>query len=125
MGLTRGCHLRWFTGVVIVCSCLGCCRLRFDGSLADALEEKSWWYLSSSRANIREFVCLRVVCSGDVIELATIEASLQCVVELPVCRHVVCDCIAVSHRLLDDEVGVAVNCEASGAACFGHAHAVE
>src|SRR4051812_72971 len=101
------------------------CRLCFDGSLADALEENSWWYLSSSRANIREFVCLRVVCFGDVIELTVVEASLQCVVELLVSRHVVGDRIAIFHRLLDDEVGVAVNCEASGTARFGHAHAVE
>ena len=57
--------------------------------------------------------------------LASVETSLQCVIELLISRHVVCDCIAVSHRLLDDEVGVTIDCEASGSACFGHAHAME
>src|SRR4051812_27476577 len=80
VGWTCSCHLCRLTGVVIVCGCLGYCRLRFDGSLADSLEENSWWYLSSSQIDIREFVGLRVVCSGDVIELATVETPLQCVV---------------------------------------------
>ena len=99
--------------------------LYFDGSLADAFEEDARWYWSSGRANVCEFIGFRVVCSGDVIELATFETSFECVVELLIGRHVVGDFIAVSHRLLDDEVGVPVDYEASGTACFGHAHAME
>src|SRR4051812_28636082 len=96
-----------------------------DGSLADAFEEDAWRYWSSCRADVREFVSFCVVGSGDVVELATIEASFECVVELLVGHHVVGYCVAVSHRLLDDEVGVSINYEASGSACFGHAHTME
>ena len=81
--------------------------------------------LASSRANVYQFVGLRIVCFGDIVELATVETSLHCAVELLIGRHVVCDCITVSHRLLDDKVGVTIDCEAGGAACFGHAHAME
>src|ERR1041384_8106881 len=77
------------------------------------------------RTNVRELVSFCVVVPGDVVELATVEVSFEFVVELLVGRHVVSYCVAVSHRLLDDEVGVSVNYEASGSACFGHAHAME
>src|SRR4051812_44479409 len=35
IGWTRIYHLCWLTGVVVVYGCLECCRLCFDGSLAD------------------------------------------------------------------------------------------
>ena len=34
-------------------------------------------------------------------------------------------CVAISHRLLDDEIGVPIDYEASGSACFVHADAME
>ena len=96
-----------------------------DGFLADAFEKNARWYWSSGRANVREFVSFCVVGSGDVVELTTVETSFEGVVELLVGRHVVGYCITVSHRLLDDEVGIPIDYEASGSARFVHAHAME
>ena len=106
-------------------SCLMCYWFLLDVSLVDAFKEDAGWYWSSSRADVCEFVSFCVVCSGDIIELAAVKTSFERVVELLIVRHVVGYCIAVFHRLLDDEVGVSVDYEASGTACFGHTHAIE
>ena len=77
--------------------------------MAYAFKENAWWYWSSSRSDVRKLVCLRVIFSGDVVEFIAVESSLQCVVELLVGHHVVCNRVAVPYRLLDDEVGVTVD----------------
>src|ERR1041385_7860380 len=118
------CHLRYFCCAFVVRNCFRCCCLHLDGPPVDAFEENAGWYGRPGRTDVRELVSFYVVVPGDVVEFTTVEISFEFVVELLVGRHVVGYCVAVSHRLLDDEVGVPVNYEASGSACFGHAHAM-
>src|ERR1041384_6391403 len=102
-----------------------CCCRHLDGSLVDAFEEDVGWYWSSGRPNVCELVSFCIVGPGDVVELTAVETSFECVVKLLIGRHVVGYCVAISHRLLDDEIGVPVDYEGSVSACFGYAHATK
>ena len=58
-------------------------------SFADALEKYHRCYGGAGRAYVGECVCLFVAFATYVLQLATVEVSFECVVEVAVRDHVV------------------------------------
>jgi len=71
------------------------------------------WNRASSRRDLSEFVGRLIVASGDVDELEAVELILESTDLLAVRLHFQVVAVRGLHHLVDDELGVASNVEAS------------
>ena len=87
--------------------------------------ERVRWYRASSRRDLGEFVGRLVVASGDVDELEAMELVLESTDFLAVRLHFRVMAARGFHHLVDDELGVASNVEASNSKLSGNLQTVD
>ena len=88
-------------------------RAQVDGWLMKISRERVRWYRASGRRDLGEFVGCLVVASGDMDELEAMELVLESTNFLAVRLHFWVVAVRGFHYLVDDELGVTSNVEAS------------